>query len=111
MSFLNGDHLLVDGPCRFDLDVLVGRERCGESLGLLVGEQIGSGVCGVRPAEDGGLSLRPRCPRICCSTRRRQVSRAAPVSRTTWTWSITAVASGRSSVVAVRRSTQRDQQP
>ena len=40
------DHVLVDAPGRFDLDVLVGREQRLESSLLLVGEQVRTGLQG-----------------------------------------------------------------
>ena len=53
----------------------------------------------------------PRWPWIACWTRRRHRSSASPASRTTWNGSITATASGSSSVVAVleaRKPVHRD---
>jgi len=41
---VGGDHALIDGPGRFDLDVLIGAEQVVETLFLLVGEQVGAGV-------------------------------------------------------------------
>ena len=68
---------------------------------LLVGEQVGAGVQG--PPGRGRAGR--RCGRggrgWSCWTRRRHRSRASPARRTTWKGSITATASGSSSVVAV----------
>lgn len=43
---VGGDHPLVDAPGGLDLDVLIDGEQGRESGGLLVGEQVGTGVQG-----------------------------------------------------------------
>jgi hypothetical protein len=43
---VGGGHLLVDGPGRLDLDVLIGREQCEQAVLLLAGKQVGTGVQG-----------------------------------------------------------------
>ena len=53
------------------------------------------------PRSEQGWAFRPRWPRVLCWIRRRHSSRASPASRTTWKGSMTATASGNSSVVAV----------
>jgi hypothetical protein len=45
---VGGDHPLVDAPGGLDLDVLIDGEQGRESGGLLVGEQVGTGVQGSR---------------------------------------------------------------
>jgi hypothetical protein len=37
---VGGDHVLVDAPGRFDLDMLVVGEQRGQPLALLVGEKV-----------------------------------------------------------------------
>jgi hypothetical protein len=44
---VGGDHPLVDAPGGLDLDVLIDGEQGRESGGLLVGEQVGTGVQGL----------------------------------------------------------------
>jgi hypothetical protein len=39
-SAVGRDHVLVDAPGRFDLDMLVVGEQRGQRLALLVGEQV-----------------------------------------------------------------------
>jgi hypothetical protein len=53
------DHPLVDAPGGLDLDVLIDGEQRRESGGLLVGEQVGTGMQ-VRRAPYSGSLLRPR---------------------------------------------------
>ena len=97
---VGGDHALVDAPGRFDLDVLVVGEQRLEPLLLLVGEQVGAGVQGPAGPVERVVGAAAVAVEVCW-TRRRHRSRASPARRTTWKGSITATASGSSSVVAV----------
>jgi hypothetical protein len=51
---VGGDHLLVDGRGRLDLDVLIGREQCEQAVLLLAGKQVGTGMQGPPGPARGG---------------------------------------------------------
>jgi len=96
---VGGDHALVDAPGRFIFDVVVAGEQRVQSLCLLVAEEVGAGVQGPPGGVEGVCGAAAVPTGVLLDPSAALVQRVA--ERTTWKGSITATASGSSSVVAV----------